>query len=112
MPGDEWQKFAGVRGFYAYTMAHPGKKLSFMGVELGTEKEWADNRQLNWELLENEPNQQLHQYIKDINQFYHKEPTLWEVDFNWEGFQWLVPDDNSNNVVVFLRRDQAGNEMV
>ena len=112
MPGDAWQKFAGVRGFYAYTMAHPGKKLSFMGVELGTEKEWAYDRQLNWELLENEPNSQLHQYIKDINQFYLKESTLWEVDFDWQGFQWLVPDDNSNNVVVFLRRNKAGDEML
>ena len=112
MPGNEWQKFAGVRGFYAYTMAHPGKKLSFMGVELGTEKEWAYDRQLNWELLESEPNRQLHQYIKDINQFYQKESTLWEVDFDWQGFQWLVPDDNSNNVVVFLRRDKAGNELL
>ena len=112
MPGDAWQKFAGVRGFYAYTIAHPGKKLSFMGVELGTEKEWAYDRQLNWELLENEPNRQIHQYFKDINQFYQKESALWEVDFDWQGFQWLVPDDNSNNVVVFLRRDKAGNELL
>ena len=112
MPGDAWQKFAGVRGFYAYTIAHPGKKLSFMGVELGTEKEWAYDRQLNWELLENEPNRQIHQYFKDINQFYQKESALWEVDFDWQGFQWLVPDDNSNNVVVFLRRNKAGDEML
>ena len=112
MPGESWQRFAGVRGFYAYTMAHPGKKLSFMGVELGTEEEWAFDRELNWKLLENEENRQLHQYIKDINHFYQKERALWEVDFNWEGFQWLVPDDNSNNVVVFLRRDKSGNELV
>ena len=112
MPGDRWQKFAGVRSFYAYTMAHPGKKLSFMGVELGTEKEWNYERELNWELLENAENRQLKQYIQDINLFYQKERPLWEIDFDWEGFQWLVPDDNSNNVVVFLRRDKSGSELV
>ena len=112
MPGDMWQKFAGVRGFYAYTLAHPGKKLSFMGVELGTEKEWAFDKSLDWELLEQEPNLQLHQYIKDINRFYLEQSPLWEIDFDWEGFQWLVSDDNHNNVVVFLRRDKTGNELV
>ena len=112
MPGDMWQKFAGVRGFYAYTLAHPGKKLSFMGVELGTEKEWAFDKSLDWELLEQEPNRQLHQYIKDINRFYLEQSPLWEIDFDWEGFQWLVSDDNHNNVVVFLRRDKTGNELV
>ena len=112
MPGDMWQKFAGVRGFYAYTLAHPGKKLSFMGVELGTEKEWAFDKSLDWELLEQEPNRQLHQYIKDINRFYLEQSPLWEIDFDWEGFQWLVSDDNHNNVVVFLRRDKTGNELI
>ena len=112
MPGDMWQKFAGVRGFYAYTLAHPGKKLSFMGVELGTEKEWAFDKGLDWELLEQEPNRQLHQYIKDINRFYLEQSPLWEIDFDWEGFQWLVSDDNHNNVVVFLRRDKTGNELI
>ncbi len=112
MPGDPWQKLAGVRGFYGYTMAHPGKKLSFMGVELGTEKEWAFDGQLDWDLLESEPNRQLHQYIKDLNHFYLSESALWEDDYSWEGFQWLVPDDSQNNVVVFLRRDKAGRELV
>ena len=112
MPGDEWQQLAGVRGFYAYTMAHPGKKLSFMGMELGTEQEWHYEDQLDWAILEKEGNRQLHQYIKDINHFYLKESPLWEDDYSWEGFQWLVPDDNQNNVVVFLRRNKAGEELV
>ena len=112
MPGDPWQKLAGVRGFYAYTMAHPGKKLSFMGVELGTEKEWNFEGQLDWGVLANEGNRQLQQYVKDLNHFYLEESPLWEVDFSWEGFQWLVPDDNQNNVVVFLRRDKAGRELI
>ena len=112
MPGDPWQKLAGVRGFYAYTMAHPGKKLSFMGVELGTEKEWNFEGQLDWGVLANEGNRQLQQYVRDLNHFYLEESPLWEVDFSWEGFQWLVPDDNQNNVVVFLRRDKAGRELI
>ena len=112
MPGDEWQQLAGVRGFYAYTMAHPGKKLSFMGVELGTEQEWHFEDQLDWGVLNNEANRQLHQYIKDINHFYLNESALWEDDYTWDGFQWLVSDDNQNNVVVFLRRDKAGNELL
>jgi 1,4-alpha-glucan branching enzyme len=112
MPGDEWQKMAGVRGFYAYTMAHPGKKLSFMGVELGTEEEWAFYKSLSWGLLENQPNRQIHEYIRDINQFYQRHSALWEIDFDWEGFEWLVPDDNQNNVVVFLRRNKEGDELL
>ena len=108
MPGDAWLKFAGVRGFYAYMLAHPGKKLSFMGVELGTEEEWAFYKALNWSLLEQPDNAKLHQCIKDLNHFYLNQSALWEIDFDWQGFEWLVSDDNSNNVVVFLRRDKAG----
>ena len=79
MPGDEWAQLAGVRGFYGYTMAHPGKKLSFMGVELGTEQEWHFEDQLDWGLLNNEANRQLHRYIKDLNHFYLNESALWDA---------------------------------
>ena len=112
MPGDRWQKFAGVRGFYSYTLAHPGKKLSFMGVELGTEAEWAFYKELDWNLLENEENRQLHDFIREANAFYHKQSPLWEIDFDWQGFEWLVSDDNCNNVAVFLRRDQSGRTLI
>ena len=112
MPGDEWAQLAGVRGFYGYTMAHPGKKLSFMGVELGTEQEWHFEDQLDWGVLNNEANAQLHRYIRDINHFYLNESALWEDDYTWDGFQWLVSDDNQNNVVVFLRRNKAGEELL
>ena len=112
MPGDRKQKFAGVRGFYAYTLAHPGKKLSFMGVELGTQEERNSSKSLSWQLLENEDNRQLNQYIKDINRFYMEQRPLWEIDFEWQGFEWLVPDDNHNNVVVFLRKDKDDNQLL
>ena len=112
MPGDDWQQLAGVRAFTAYLLAHPGKKLTFMGAELGQWHEWDFAGQLDWYLLENEKNRQLHRFFKDINAFYLSQSPLWDIDFSWEGFEWLVPDDNHNNVVVFLRRDREGRALI
>ena len=112
MPGDDRQQLSGVRAFTAYMLAHPGKKLTFMGAELGQWHEWDFASQLDWYLLENEENRQLHRFFKDINAFYLSQSPLWDIDFSWEGFEWLVPDDNHNNVVVFLRRDRKGCELI
>ena len=112
MPGDDRQQLAGVRAFTAYLLAHPGKKLTFMGAELGQWHEWDFASQLDWYLLENEENRQLHRFFKDINAFYLSQSPLWDIDFSWEGFEWLVPDDNHNNVVVFLRRDRKGRALI
>ena len=112
MPGDDRQQLSGVRVFTAYMLAHPGKKLTFMGAELGQWHEWDFASQLDWYLLENEKNRQLHRFFKDINAFYLSQSPLWDIDFSWEGFEWLVPDDNHNNVVVFLRRDRKGRELI
>ena len=112
MPGDYKNQLRCTRGFYAYLLAHPGKKLLFMGVELGQWHEWNSNQQLDWYLLDNEENRQIHQFFKDANAFYKKTPALWEIDFSWEGFEWLVPDDNHNNVVVFLRKDKKGRDLL
>ena len=112
MPGDDRQQLAGVRAFTAYLLAHPGKKLTFMGAELGQWHEWDFASQLDWYLLENEKNRQLHRFFKDINAFYLSQSPLWDIDFSWEGFEWLVADDNHNNVVVFLRRDRKGRELI
>ena len=112
MPGDDWQQLAGVRAFTAYLLAHPGKKLTFMGAELGQWHEWDFASQLDWYLLENEENRKLHHFFKDINAFYLSQSPLWDIDFSWEGFEWLVADDNHNNVVVFLRRDRKGRELI
>ena len=108
MPGDDWQQLAGVRAFTAYLLAHPGKKLTFMGAELGQWHEWNFASQLDWYLLENKENQQTQRFFKDINRFYLSQSPLWDIDFSWEGFEWLVADDNHNNVVVFVRRDRKG----
>ena len=112
MPGDERQQLAGVRAFTAYLLAHPGKKLTFMGAELGQWHEWDFASQLDWYLLENKENQQTQRFFKDINRFYLSQSPLWDIDFSWEGFEWLVPDDNHNNVVVFVRRDRTGRELI
>ena len=112
MPGDYKNQLRCTRGFYAYLLAHPGKKLLFMGAELGQWHEWNSNQQLDWYLLDNEENRQIHQFFKDANAFYKKTPALWEIDFSWEGFEWLVPDDNHNNMVVFLRKDKKGRDLL
>ena len=112
MPGDYANQLRCTRGFYAYLLAHPGKKLLFMGAELGQWHEWNSNEPLDWYLLERPENQQIHQFFRDINAFYKKEHPLWEIDFSWEGFEWLVPDDNHNNVVVFLRKDRKGKDLL
>ena len=112
MPGDYSNQLRCLKGFYAYLLAHPGKKLLFMGAELGQWHEWDDKGQLDWYLLDNEENQKSHQFFKDANAFYKRESALWEIDFSWEGFEWLVPDDNHNNVVVFLRKDQKGRDLL
>ena len=112
MPGDYENQLRCTRGFYAYLLSHPGKKLLFMGPELGQWHGWDSGGQLDWYLLEHPENQRLHAFFKAANAFYKEEPALWDVDFDWQGFEWLVPDDNHNNVIVFLRRDRAGNELL
>jgi len=112
MPGDDRQQLAGVRAFTAYMLAHPGKKLTFMGAELGQWHEWDFAGQLDWYLLENRENQQMQRFFKEINRFYLSQSPLWDIDFSWEGFEWLVADDNHNNVVVFLRRDREGRALI
>ena len=112
MPGDDRQQLAGVRAFTAYLLAHPGKKLTFMGAELGQWHEWDFAGQLDWYLLENRENQQMQRFFKEINRFYLSQSPLWDIDFSWEGFEWLVADDNHNHVVVFLRRDREGRALI
>ena len=91
---------------------HPGKKLFFMGAELGQWHEWDFRGQLDWYLLDAEPTAKTHECIRALNQFYKRNKPLWENDLDWDGFRWLVPDDNHNNVIVFVRRDRGGHELV
>ena len=113
MPGDKWQQLAGVRGFYAYMLCHPGKVLTFMGTELAQWHEWDFRKALDWYLLDEEDDcRKTHACIRALNRFYKSHKALWENDRDWDGFQWLVADDNYNNVLVFRRTDRSGKSLV
>jgi 1,4-alpha-glucan branching enzyme len=89
MPGDEWRQFANVRAFLAYMWAHPGKKLLFMGQEIGQREEWNYNTGIRWELLEFEPHRKLQALMRELNRLYRESPALYQVDFHYSGFEWV-----------------------
>jgi 1,4-alpha-glucan branching enzyme len=104
MPGDLWQQFANLRLFYGYLIAHPGKKLMFMGGEFGQRGEWNPDTSLEWHLLEHETHRGLQSLTADLNAIYRNEPSLHEVDFDWHGFEWIDCTDSDSSVLSFLRR--------
>ena len=108
MPGDIWQKFANVRAFLAYMYVHPGKKLLFMGSEIGDWNEWAHDRSLPWELLQYDFHNKLQTYASELNRLYRSHPALYEVDFNYTGFEWIDFHDVENSIISFLRRAADG----
>ena len=111
-PGTYEEKFKGMKAFLGYMYAHPGKKLLFMGQELGQFIEWDEKRQLDWFLLDYPAHRDLHAFVRELNGTYVSHPSLWQVDYSWDGFTWLVPDDNDNSVIAFLRRDRDDNTLV
>jgi 1,4-alpha-glucan branching enzyme len=113
MPGDEQQKFANLRALYGYMWAHPGKKLLFMGGEFGQWREWNDSESLDWHLLEEPLHAGVQRLVRDLNRIYAFENSLWEVDGEPAGFQWIDADNAAENIVSFIRRSGAtGREMV
>ncbi|MDP1607939.1 MAG: 1,4-alpha-glucan branching protein GlgB [Chlamydiales bacterium] len=107
MPGPDWQKFANVRLLYSYMMCHPGKKLLFMGGEIGQWNEWNAGSFLDWHLLESPLHRGLWQLVQEMNHFYHHHPALWEQDFSWEGYEWIDFSDAERCVTVYLRKSSS-----
>ena len=112
MPGDDWKQLAGVRGFWGYMLAHPGRKLTFMGAELGQWHEWDFRGQLDWYLLDRDDCARTHACIRALNRFYLEHPALWDNDEDWDGFSWLVADDRYSNVLVFQRTARDGRSLI
>ncbi len=112
MPGTDQQKAAGMRCFVSYMMAHPGKKLQFMGTEFAQKDEWNYEKELEWNLLQYPEHQQAQAFFRAVNHFYLSRPELWEVDFSWEGFEWISNDDYQQSVIAFRRKAKDGRELV
>ena len=112
MPGDPWQKFANLRLLFGYQYLQPGKKLLFMGCELGQWHEWQHEGELDWALVGQHLHDGLRQLVGDLNALYRREPCLYERDFDPDGFQWLQCDDWQNSVFAFVRHGKQPGDMI
>jgi 1,4-alpha-glucan branching enzyme len=104
MPGDEWRQFANERSFLAFMWAHPGKKLMFMGQEIGQREEWNNDVGVRWELLEFDLHRKLQLLSSELNRLYRSNPAMYQVDFHYTGFEWVDFHDGENSIIAFLRR--------
>jgi len=104
MPGDDWQKFANLRLLLGYMYAHPGKKLLFMGGEFAQWNEWQHEGSLEWHLLQYDRHTGIQSWVKQLNEFYKSQPALYEVDFNFEGFEWVHSSDYEQSILSFYRK--------
>ncbi|UTH00977.1 1,4-alpha-glucan branching protein GlgB [Macrococcoides canis] len=112
MPGDQWQKFAQYRLLYGYQMTQPGKKLNFMGSEIGMYAEWKDKEQVDWFLLKYPYHQGLQDFVRDMNKLYLKEKPLFELDYETHGFKWIDADNSQQNIASYMRTDRKGNTLI
>ncbi|WP_276861251.1 1,4-alpha-glucan branching protein GlgB [Bifidobacterium merycicum] len=112
MPGDNWQKYAGVRALFAYQWAHPGKKLTFMGNELAQWGEWDHDNSIDWDCLNWQEHMGVQRLVADLNKLYKETPAIWSQDFTPDGFQWLTSDDADHNTLSFVRIGTKGEECV
>ncbi|BEV35667.1 1,4-alpha-glucan branching protein GlgB [Synechococcus sp. M16CYN] len=107
MPGEDWQKYAGIRALLAYMWTHPGKKTIFMGMEFGQRMEWNVWGDLEWDLLNYKPHKGIQHLVDDLNVLYKTQPALWRDDFDQFGFQWIDCSDNRQSIISFMRRDRS-----
>jgi len=112
MPGDEWQRFANLRAYLANMFAHPGKKLLFMGSELGAYSEWSHDQSLDWHLLDYDVHRGVQSLVRDLNALYRRTPALHEVDFDASGFEWIDWNDADGSVLSWIRRDKSGGYVI
>ena len=112
MSGPRDKRFASLRTFLGYMLAHPGKKLTFMGQEIAQFKEWNYKTGLDWDVLQFDEHKKYQTYVKELNNFYLANSPLWQVDSDWSGFKWIVSDDNTNSVLVFRRINRQGEELI
>ncbi len=112
MPGDYWQKFANLRVLFGYMMAHPGKKLLFMGGEFGHFIEWNYKRELDWFLLDYDKHRGIHNFVKDLNQVYLKEKALYALDDTYDGFDWIDLENLDQSVVSFMRKGRDEEKII
>ncbi len=112
MPGEYDNKFAGLRNFLMNMYAHPGKKLLMMGCEFGQFIEWDYAKELDWLLLDYDRHKEMLDFTARLNEFYKKTPALWEQDGGWDGYEWLVIDDKTQNIIIYQRKDKRGNIVI
>ncbi len=112
MPGDEWQRFANLRLVLGYMYAQPGKKLLFMGGELGQWREWMHDESLEWHLLQYSPHSGLQQWVSDLNRVYRSQPALYQVDFDSAGFEWIDCNDVENSVITLMRKGRSRDDAI
>jgi 1,4-alpha-glucan branching enzyme len=112
MPGDYWQKFAQLRLLYGYLIAHPGKKLLFMGGEFGQFDEWKDLEQLDWVLFDFDMHRKMDEYVKELVHFYKKQKALYELDHSPEGFEWIDVNNAEQSIFSFIRRGKKENDFL
>jgi 1,4-alpha-glucan branching enzyme len=112
MPGDDWQKFANLRLLLGYMYAQPGKKLLFMGGELGQWREWAHDESLEWHLLNYSAHSGVKRWVEDLNRFYREQPALHGLDFEQAGFEWIDCSDVEHSVVSFIRKGKSPDDLL
>jgi 1,4-alpha-glucan branching enzyme len=110
MPGDEWQRFANLRAYYAFMFGHPGKKLMFMGAEFGQEREWNHDQSLDWHLADQKPHRGIQSVIRDLNTLYRDVPALHELDCDPAGFEWVIANDADRSIFAWMRKGENGRE--